>query len=44
MIQGKIPQFPLFAMNIAKINGGRAMNIVPDSCELGFDFRTIKNY
>ena len=28
--------------NIGIINGGKATNIVPDSCELSFDFRTIK--
>lgn len=33
---------PYTTMNIAKINGGRAINIVPDTCELFFDFRTIQ--
>ena len=32
---------PYTTMNIAKINGGRAINIVPDNCKLQFDFRTI---
>ena len=35
-------EIPYTTMNIAKINGGRAINIVPDNCELYFDFRTIK--
>lgn len=30
-------------MNIGKINGGKSINIVPDSCELFVDFRVIKN-
>ncbi len=29
-------------MNISLINGGTAKNVVPDNCELVFDFRTIK--
>ena len=28
-------------MNIGTINGGRSINIVPDSCEVSIDFRTI---
>jgi len=32
---------PFTTMNIAIINGGNAINIVPDKCELTFDFRTI---
>ncbi len=35
-------EIPYTTMNIAIINGGRAVNIVPDACELTFDFRTIK--
>lgn len=30
-------------MNIGKINGGKSINIVPDSCEVFVDFRVIKN-
>lgn len=33
---------PYTTMNISLINGGRAINVVPDNCELTFDFRTIK--
>ena len=33
---------PYITMNISKINGGSAINVVPDNCELFFDFRTIK--
>lgn len=32
---------PFTTMNIAKINGGSAINIVPDKVELFYDFRTI---
>ena len=32
---------PYTTMNIAMINGGKSINIVPDKCELTFDFRTI---
>ena len=32
---------PFATMNIAIINGGNAINKVPDRCELEFDFRTI---
>ena len=28
-------------MNIGKISGGTAVNIVPDLCSINFDFRTI---
>jgi len=35
-------EIPYTTMNISLINGGRAINIVPDNCELSFDFRTIK--
>ena len=34
---------PYTTMNIAMINGGNAVNVVPDKCELTFDFRTILN-
>lgn len=34
-------EIPYTTMNIAQINGGNAINIVPDKCELLFDFRTI---
>lgn len=30
-------------MNIGKINGGKSINIVPNSCEVFIDFRVIKN-
>ena len=33
---------PYTTMNIGKIEGGKAFNVVPDECELKFDFRTIK--
>ena len=29
-------------MNLAKINAGKTYNVVPDTCEIYFDFRTIK--
>ena len=32
---------PFTTINIATINGGKAINIVPDKCEITFDFRTI---
>lgn len=35
-------EIPYLTSNIAIINGGRAVNIVPDNCELSFDFRTVK--
>ena len=35
-------EIPYATSNIAIINGGRAINIVPDNCELSFDFRTVK--
>ena len=34
-------EIPYTTMNIAQINGGKAINIVPDNCKLLFDFRTI---
>lgn len=34
-------EIPHTTMNIGKINGGTAVNIVPDLCSLNFDFRTI---
>lgn len=34
-------EIPYTTMNIGKINGGNAINSVPDSCELLIDFRTI---
>ena len=33
---------PFTTMNIATINGGTVINIVPSICELSFDFRTVK--
>lgn len=35
-------EVPFTSMNIAKINGGDAINKIPESCSLEFDFRTIK--
>lgn len=32
---------PFTTMNIATIKGGTAINIVPDNCEITFDFRTV---
>ena len=32
---------PYTTMNIATINGGSRINIVPDNCKITFDFRTI---
>ena len=32
---------PYTTFNIGTINGGQAINIVPDLCEIKFDFRTI---
>ena len=40
--KNEIYEIPYTTMNIAKVNGGRAINIVPDTCELSFDFRTVK--
>ena len=40
--QNVLFEIPCTTMNIAEIKGGRAINIVPDICELSFDFRTIK--
>ena len=34
-------EIPYTTMNIGKINGGSAINTVPDSCEILVDFRTI---
>ncbi|MCI8277662.1 MAG: M20 family metallopeptidase [Clostridia bacterium] len=34
-------EIPYTTMNIGKINGGSAVNSVPDSCEFLVDFRTI---
>lgn len=34
-------EIPYTTMNIGKINGGSAINSVPDSCEFFIDFRTI---
>lgn len=34
-------EIPYTTMNIGKINGGSAINSVPDSCEVLVDFRTI---
>ena len=34
---------PTTTMNIGTINGGKAINIVPDLCTIRFDFRTIDN-
>lgn len=34
-------EIPFTTMNIATINGGNSINIVPDRCELTFDFRTV---
>ena len=34
-------EVPYTTCNIAKINGGDAINKVPDYCEIAFDFRTI---
>ena len=35
---------PFTTMNIATINGGKCINIVPDMCTLTFDFRTVYNH
>ncbi len=35
-------EVPFTSMNIAKIKGGDAINKIPESCTLEFDFRTIK--
>lgn len=34
-------EIPYTTMNIGKISGGTAVNIVPDLCSINFDFRTI---
>lgn len=34
-------EIPYTTFNMAMINGGTALNIVPDLCEISFDFRTI---
>ena len=41
-IQNPLFETPYTTMNISLINGGTAKNVVPDNCELVFDFRTIK--
>ena len=33
---------PYTTMNISLINGGSAINVVPEKCKLNFDFRTIR--
>ena len=35
-------EIPYTTMNLAKIAGGKAINVVPDNCDISFDFRTIK--
>lgn len=35
-------EIPHTTMNIGKINGGTAVNVVPDLCTISFDFRTIE--
>ena len=35
-------EIPYTTMNVALINGGHAVNAVPENCDLNFDFRTIK--
>ena len=39
--QNSLFNIPYTTMNIGIINGGSVINIVPDKCELVFDFRTI---
>ena len=39
--ENKIFEIPYVTMNIAKIKGGDSINIIPDNCEVSFDFRTI---
>ena len=34
-------EIPYTTMNIGKIYGGKSINIVPNSCEILIDFRTI---
>ena len=36
-------EIPYTTMNIGKINGGSAINSVPETCEFLVDFRTINN-
>lgn len=36
-------EIPYTTMNIGKINGGKSINIVPNSCITDIDFRVIKN-
>lgn len=36
-----IYEIPYTTFNLSKINGGDAINKVPDSCEIYFDFRTV---
>ena len=35
------PEVPFPSLNVATIEGGSAINIVPDSCRLGFGIRTL---
>lgn len=35
-------EIPYTTMNVAIVEGGKSINVVPDKCELSFDFRTIK--
>lgn len=37
-----IYEVPFTTFNLSKITGGNEINKVPDSCEITFDFRTIK--
>ncbi len=39
--ENKLFDIPYTTMNLAKISGGTAINIVPNVCEFSFDFRTI---
>ncbi len=41
-VQNPLFEIPYTTMNISLIKGGTAINMVPDNCELVFDFRTIK--
>lgn len=38
-----IYEIPYTTFNLSKINGGSALNKVPDTCEILFDFRSINN-
>lgn len=38
----KIYEVPYTTFNLSTMNGGKEINKVPDSCEITFDFRTIK--